>query len=543
VKIYFQEKNMFLREIKSKNKKYLHIIESYREEGKVKHRSIAALGCIEDEKNAEQLKKIGQALLNYTSSAKLIDITQVEEKQRKNWGTVAVVAKLWKNFELGKLFGELIEERKIEFEFFSAVFLMLMDRLLEPKSKLKSYQEQKNYHGVIEIELHQLYRALDVLAESKEKIEEHIFEKNKTLWNMEVDLVLYDVTTFYFESVKADELREFGYGKDGNINEVQILFGLLVDIEGRPIGFDIFPGSSFEGHTIREAVKKLSKRFQVKRLILIADQGMFSNENLELIKKCDYQYIVGGRLKNRSKEIKTEVLDWSGYVELTSKNADKSDEKFKVKTIKLEEDDLICSWSKKRAQKDKADRERLVLKAKKIVEAKKGQIISRRGALKYIELDQNKIATKIDEKKILEDELWDGYYGLQSNAIDLSPQDILAYYHHLWRIEESFRIFKSHLETRPIFHWTAKRIKGHFVLSFIAFLLERTLEIQLKQNNIPYSPQLIRKALDELQYSVLFVQGKEFWLRSQVSGLANSILRTLKIKIPPNISPADSFSF
>lgn len=160
MKIYFQEKNMFLREIKSKNKKYLHIIESYREEGKVKHRSIAALGCIEDEKNAEQLKKIGQALLNYTSSAKLIDITEVEEKQRKNWGTVAVVAKLWKNFELGKLFGELIEERKIEFEFFSAVFLMLMDRLLEPKSKLKSYQEQKNYHGVIEIELHQLYRAL-----------------------------------------------------------------------------------------------------------------------------------------------------------------------------------------------------------------------------------------------------------------------------------------------------------------------------------------------------------------------------------------------
>ncbi|MBK7995827.1 MAG: transposase [Blastocatellia bacterium] len=163
--------------------------------------------------------------------------------------------------------------------------------------------------------------------------------------------------------------------------------------------------------------------------------------------------------------------------------------------------------------------------------------------MKYIELDQNKIGTKIDEKKILEDELWDGYYGLQSNATDLSPQDILDYYHQLWKIEESFRIFKSHLETRPIFHWTAKRIKGHFVLSFIAFLLERTLEIQLKQNNISYSPLLILKAIDELQYSVLFVQGNEFFLRSQVSGLANDILRTLKIKIPPNVSPSDSFSF
>lgn len=186
------------------------------------------------------------------------------------------------------------------------MFNNFQSRVREPKSKLKSYQQQNNYHGIIEIELHQLYRALDILEESKEKIEEYIFEKNKTLWNMEVDLVLYDVTTFYFESVRADELREFGYGKDGNINEVQILFGLLVDIEGRPIGFDIFPGSTFEGHTIKEAIKKLSKRFEVKRLIVIADQGMFSKENLELIKQSNYQYIVGGRLKNRSKEIKQE---------------------------------------------------------------------------------------------------------------------------------------------------------------------------------------------------------------------------------------------
>ena len=458
---------MFLREIKSKNKKYLHIIESYREEGKVKHRSIAALGCIEDEKNAEQLKKIGEALLKYTKSTKLVDITEAEEKGRKNWGTVAVVAKLWQIFGLGELFAELIEERKIEFEFFSAVYLMLMDRLLEPKSKLKSYQEQNNYHAIIEIELHQLYRALDVLAESKEKIEEYIFEKNKKLWNMEVDLVLYDVTTFYFESVRADELREFGYGKDGNINEVQIMFGLLVDIEGRPIGFDIFAGSTFEGHTIAEALKKLSKRFQVKRLIVIADQGMFSNENLELIKKAKYQYIVGGRIKNRSKEIKAEILATDGYIEYAGK---KADELFKVKKIKLQTDELICSFSTGRAKKDKADRERLIIKAKKIVE-KKQQIISKRGALKYIEFNENNTATKIDENKILADERWDGYYGIQTNATDLSPQAILDYYHHLWRIEESFRIFKSHLETRPIFHWTAKRIKGHFVLSFIAFLL------------------------------------------------------------------------
>jgi hypothetical protein len=516
------------------------MIESYREEGKVKHRSVAALGCLDDEKQKEQLKKIGQALLKYSEQTpNLLDISRAEEKERKNWGTVAVVAKLWESFGLGKLFESLIEERKIEFEFFSAVFLMLLDRFQEPKSKLKSYQQQNNYHGIIEIELHHLYRALDVLAESKELIEQYLYQKNISLWNMAVDLVLYDVTTFYFESVRADELKEFGYGKDGNVNEVQVLFALLVDLEGRPIGFDLFPGNTFEGKTLTTALKKLSQRFKIKRLILIADQGLLSKENLALIKEANYQYIVGGRLKNRSQQIKAEILTPDGYLDIATES---NDEKFKVKKIKLAEDDLICSWSKKRAEKDKKDRERLLLKAKKIVAQKKGQIISRRGALKYIEFQNNSnIGAKIDEQKIADDEQWDGYYGIQTNCSDLSPSTLLDYYHHLWRIEESFRIFKSHLETRPIFHWTAKRIKGHVVLSFIAFLLERTLEIQLKQAHIDYSPLRIRMALDALQYSVLFVEEQEFWLRSQVTGLANDILRSLKIKIPPNLSPADNW--
>ena len=531
---------MFLREIKSKNKKYLHIIESYREEGKVKQRSVAALGCVDDLRKGEQLKKIAEALLKYSEQKRnLLDISTAEEKERKNWGTVAVVAKLWESLGLGKLLQQIMAERKIEFEFFSAVFLMLLDRFREPKSKLKSYQQQHNYHGIIDVDLHQLYRALDVLAESKDLIEEYLFQKNISLWNMELDLVLYDVTTFYFESVRADELREFGYGKDGNVNEVQILFGLLVDLEGRPIGFDLFAGNTYEGKTLLSALHKLSQRFKIKRLILIADQGLFSQENLTLIKQANYQYIVGGRLKNRSQQIKAEILSTDGYQDVIDESGD---EKFKVKKLKLAEDDLICSWSKKRADKDKKDRERLLLKAKKIVAEKKGQIISRRGALKYIEFQNNSnLEAKIDEKKIAEDEQWDGYYAIQTNCADLSAETLLGYYHDLWKIEESFRIFKSHLETRPIFHWTAKRIKGHFVLAFIAFLLERTLEIHLKQQKIDYSPLRIRHALDALQYSVLLVEGREFWLRSQVSALANDILRTLKIKIPPLIAPADNW--
>ncbi|MGI0014599.1 MAG: IS1634 family transposase, partial [Nitrososphaera sp.] len=508
---------MFIREIKSKNKTYLHIIESFREDGKIKHRSIAALGCLDDLRNTDQLQRIARALLKYSQhNPNLLDISTVEEKSRKRWGAVAVAAKLWKSFGLGELFASLIEKRKIQFEFFSAVFLMLLDRFREPKSKLKSYQQQDCYHGIIDVDLHNLYRALDLLAESKQSIEEYLFEKNASLWNMKVDLVLYDVTTFYFESVRADGMREFGYGKDGNVNEVQVMLGLLTDMEGRPIGFDLFPGNICEGKTLEQALNKLSKRFKLGRLILIADQAMFSQANIQMIRDAGYEYIIGGRIKSRGQKIKDEILDPAGYLQMSSKE---SEELFKVKTIKVGDDDLICSWSKKRAEKDKRDRERLIDKAKKIIEQKKGSIVSKRGALKYIEIN-DKITGKISEPKIANDEQWDGYYGIQTNAKQITPENLLGYYHNLWRIEESFRIFKSHLDARPVFHWTEKRINGHFVLCFIAFLLERTLELELKRQKIEYSPARIRKALDDLQYSEIVIEGKEFWVTSPVTGLA-----------------------
>lgn len=529
---------MFLRKIKAKDKTYLHIVESYRQDRKVKQRSIACLGRLDDLVKTDQLQRIGRALLKYSKeNPQLLDISTAEEKDRKHWGTVAVAAKLWEGFGLGKLFAALTEKRKIQFDFFSSVFLMLLDRLQDPKSKLQSYRQQHRYHGIIEIDLHNLYRALDVLAESKESIEEHLFDKNVSLWNMKVDLVLYDVTTFYFESVRADGLREFGYGKDGNVNEVQVMLGLLTDTEGRPVGFDLFAGNICEGKTLEKALDKLSKRFKLGRLILIADQAMFSQANIEMMRDAGYQYIVGGRVKSRGQKIKDEILDPAGYVEIAGKE---NQELFKIKTIKVGDDNLICSWSKKRAEKDKRDRERLIDKARKIIEQKKGSIVSKRGALKYIDLN-DKTAGKISERKIADDERWDGYYGIQTNAEQIAAENLLGYYHSLWRIEESFRIFKSHLDARPLFHWTHKRIKGHFVLCFIAFLLERTLELELKRQQIEYSPQRIRKALDDLQYSEIVIEGQVFWIRSQIAGLANDILRTMKIKIPPNITPADNF--
>lgn len=533
------EKTMFLREIKSKGKTYLNIIKTYREKSKVKHKSIASFGCIDNLKDTDQLKKIALSLLKYCKNNKyILDVSTTEEKSRKNWGAVRVFRKIWDAFDFLGIFKEITKNKKLKFDFFSAVFLMLVDRLIEPKSKLRSYQEQGKYSEVKENDLHHLYRALDILAENKKEIEMYLFQKNTNLFNMSVDVVFFDVTTLYFESQKISDLKLFGFSKDCKINEVQVLVSLIIDKEGRPIGFDVFPGNTFEGDTLKAAVKKLKENFNIERLIFVGDRAIFSKDNFKILRGNEYEYIISSRIKNKSNALKQKILDGKWDYE---KEYEKNEKKyiFKYKEIKTNDNRLIITWSSKRAKKDKADRERLAEKAKELLESNK--ITNKRGARKYLKVEAEKAT--LNKAKIDLDAMWDGYYGLETNANndDLSAEVIVERYRDLWRVEESFRIFKSHLETRPIFHWTDKRILGHLILCFLAFLMERTLEIELKKKGIEYSTERIRKALNSLQVSEIIIEDNIFHIRSPVEGLANDILRVLRIKIPPKITTPDKF--
>jgi transposase len=273
-----------------------------------------------------------------------------------------------------------------------------------------------------------LYRAPDLLCDNKEKIEDYLFNKNRDLFNMSVDLVLYDVTSLYFESKNVDELKNFGYSKDCKFSEVQVILGLLVDLEGRPVGYDLFPGNTYEGHTLRNIIDKLKYRFKINRLIFIADQGMLSKDNLKLIKDKGYEYIIGSRIKNKCKKIKKEILNPDGYKTITTQN---EEETFKFKKISLKDENLLITWSRKRAKKDKQDRERLILKAEKMIEQGKSNIVSKRGFRKYINISTDTSNPALNKEKILEDKKWDGYYGIQTNSQINTPEILLEYYHKL----------------------------------------------------------------------------------------------------------------
>jgi len=468
------------------------------------------------------------------------DLQTITEGVSRSYGFVPY-RRIWEMFALDRFFDEQQKKLpRLRLDLNESSFLMVIQHLLSPRSKLATYERREQYLGIPEMDLNHLYRSLDLLAERKEAIEDFVFGRNLTLFSMNVDVVFYDVTTFYFESVREDGFRDFGFSKDNKVNEVQIVMGLLVDGEGRPIGYELFPGNTFDSKTLETSLEKLSKRFHIKRVVIVADRGLNSKLNLKRIKDRGYDYIVASRLKRANNKVLAEVFNPAGYTQLGE------DLLYKVvdycnkvredgQTVELQEK-LVITHSGKRAAKDYADRQRLVEKAKRMVSTPSSiKASNKRGGKKFIVHKSDNDEFSLDEAAIARDERFDGYYALQTSLENISPAEVLEAYHSLWKIEESFRIMKSTLEVRPVFHWTEKRIKGHFVVCFLAFLLERTLELRLKSNGVAASPTDIQEGLNSLCFTETQLGCQKYLLKMKTTPTASAILRALRIAPPKNI--------
>jgi len=553
---------MFIKTTRVKGFEYIKLVESYREDGETKHRVLFNFGRADlikkDESFLRVVKRLceiaGLPIQHDTNRGLLNDCSEAEFY---NYGYVAYL-KLWK--ELGiKDCLEAIQNcaTRIEYSLSETAFLMAVQHLLEPRSKLSTYQRQGRYFGMKDISLQHMYRALDVLGKQKEEIEREMFEYNYVRLDKKVDVVFYDVTTVAFESVIADELKDFGFSKDCKFNEVQVVMGMIIDADGMPVGYELFPGNTFDGKTMLKALENIQSRFGIQRVIIVADRGLNSKVNLNLIKAAGYGYIMSSKIKGMSRVMQTTVLSAEGFI---SVNDQSGNEEFRYKTLDYVNEftdengehhslpeNLIVSYSKKRAGKDRKDRERLVEKAKKLLEnPEKIKAAQKRGGRKYIDkIDPGKEETwKLAVDKIEQDAKFDGYYGIQTSEKNMLAAEVMEAYHTLWKIEESFRIMKSTLEVRPVFHWTPKRIHGHFVVCFLAFLLERKMEFLLKDETgeISSSPQRIQEALNTMQLAAVTANNEEVFIKAKTGPLCKKIFRLLKINMPANLSDKSSLT-
>lgn len=507
-----------MRVSKAKSRDYVVIVRGYRDQhGKPRQKTIKNLGSFKNEDEKKRLYEIGTKLIASMEGQHIIDANaDITELSRSNWGGGATVDALLAKFKINEKIDELVSGRKLKFDLSKTIKFLLISRLLDPQSKLGAYHDRDFLLQGSDIALHHLYRALDELALYKNELSQHIFEKQKKL-SGQIDVVLFDVTTMYFESKNADELRDFGFSKDCKFGEVQVVMSMIVGLDGRPLGFELFPGNTFEGNTMLEALTSLKQKYKIKKVTIVADRGMSLFNNLQSIKDAGFEYVVAFRIRNASKALQKEILDNAGY---SKKEVENSEETLMYKGLALENGNLLCTYSSKRAKKDEADREKLLEKAKILLE--NGGYKRKNGAKKYLKIEEN--ATEILHDKVAEDARYDGYYAISYSDKNSAPDEVLSAYHGLWRIEESFRSMKNFLQTRPMFHWTKDRIIGHVMLNYIALVFEKEMELL---TGLPQ--EQIRKELYSMQSSEIRIGGAKSRCYSAVSKLGELILTKLNI--------------
>jgi len=570
---------MFIRVTKSKNHEYVKVVENYREDGKVKQRVIANLGKLEDISQREA-ENIASKLLLLAKSKKAVTqdklLPNLEELDRYNYGYV-VYRKLWNRFKLDEILDKLVEGREIEYDFKSVIFSMVVDRLLKPKSKLALFNNKDDYFNLNDkLNINHIYRSLDILSQNKINIEESLFNQNKTLFNISTDIVFYDVTTFYYESKSENELKKFGYSKDGKFGDVQVVMGLLIDKNGLPIGYELFSGNTFDSKTMVKVLDNLKGKFNLDNVVIVADRGLNSKINLKYIKDAGYNYLMAVSIKSLKQSIKDIILDKESYNNILA-TEDSKDGLYVYKTVEYDneveyyeeqkdatgkivkekkkitlKEKFVCTYSEKRARKDRYDRGRGLEKANKIIqENQKSSLTSTRSFKKFIQKETkegncNEFVMGMDWMKIKEQQQYDGFYAITTSRLDLEPVEVIQNYRNLYKIEDSFRVLKSTFNTRPIFHYKESRIEAHFIVCFIAFMIERDLEIRLKKSKSfqeqTITPDRIKEALNSLELSKVKIENKIVYMKSNHSNVkdklkfAKNIMRFLHIKQLKNLS-------
>lgn len=455
---------MFVRTKQRNNGKItIFIVENVRESGKVRQKTLRTVATVppEDldrftelaehihsemevnrESNLFQAPTLAEMVISsrnhslYDESELPANMRKLREESRIVSGVQDIYGRLYDEIGFNKIFRQCPVSGSVLKD-------IVMARLAKPCSKRSSTELLARDFG-INIPLEKVYRMMDTLTEARiNRLQDICWVHSRSLLTEEINLLFYDCTTLYFESFTEDELRSFGYSKDHKFNQGQVLLALMVTREGLPVGYEIFPGNMYEGDTFSHAIEKIKNRYRVKRAIVVADSGLLSKPNIELLEKEKYDFILGARLRSLSDKWQNRILDNTDYEKI-----EKDNEFIRLTSYDYTKNRrLIVSHSTKRAEKDSKDREKAIARLNEKLEKSKNpkSLISNYGYKKYLTMD-GEIQVGINQEKLERESLWDGLHGVFTNISkqEMDATTILRQYHGLWQVEESFRITKKH---------------------------------------------------------------------------------------------------
>jgi transposase len=551
---------MFFRTKTSGPRSYLQIVENRWVDGRPRQRVIATLGRLDQLQQSGQLDallvsgaRLAQSVLLLSAHAK----GQLPTITTRRIGPALVFERLWRETGCQRVIEGLLDGRRFECDVERAIFLTVLHRLFAPGSDRAADKWKTDYQidGCEPLQLHHLYRAMAWLGEElprgqqkdktpfaprcvKDRIEEEVFAHRRDLFT-DLQLVFFDTTSIYFEGGGGDDLGQRGFSKDHRPDLYQMVVGAVLDGQGRPICCELWPGNTTDVTTLIPVVDRLRSRFGVRRVCIVADRGMISQETLAALEQPErgWQYILGARMRSQN-EVKDEVLSRAGRYRVVHPKRVNSDDPspLKVKEVWVGDHRYVVCLNEDEARKDAADREAIVAALREQLHSGDKSLVGNKGYRRYLG-GGGPDHFRIDEAKVAEDARYDGKWVLRTNT-ELDPADVALQYKRLWMVEQWFRSCKSLLQTRPIYHKCDETIRGHVFCSFLALVLRQELQSRLEERGHDLEWADVIGDLDRLQMVEVEQDGKRFLLRSEVQGSCGKVFQTAGVAIPPTVQQA-----
>ena len=473
-----------------------------------KNKVVETLGCSKNIEEIEQLYNQGLERIKELEP-NLFDIVDFYENSKKKLsnkdmriiGDELILGKIFQNIGCSNL--QLNSKQKDLFKYF------VISRLLYPGSKLYLIDYLKIYKKV-DIDKNKIYRFLDTIYQDniKSSVEQCVFNHTQKIMDNTIVVTFYDVTTLYFESESEDDLRRIGFSKEGKLARPQIQLGLFTTLEGYPLSYEVYEGNKYEGHTLIDILQKFQTKFNLQQKpIVVADRGMLTNANIAYLENNHYKYILAYKIKNIDTKLKEQIAKLTFTSDGVINTIDIKNKEINYKeTINNEElkqtinvnQKLILTYSSKRAKKDKYTREKALEK----IEAKLNKNVTKSDLklsyyAKYLDVVQTSLRNstslhedkcdmkyKLNNTKIENDAKLDGIKGFVTNDFTIPSKDVIAHYQNQYEVERAFRISKTDLKIRPIYHRLESRIKAHILISFVSYAIYKEFERKIKLSKL-----------------------------------------------------------
>lgn len=537
---------------------YLYLVRNYwdKKSHSTRQKNICCLGRVDNSETTKLVDNIINYLLPFSSKCKFLDLEELDIDEAKTYGEIQIFRKLWESLGFEKVLRKYFEETNKQVDLVEAIFAMVCNRLIAPSSERETNEWKKDvYEPKWEnYNLHHFYRGLDFLIENKERIELRLFNRNRNLFNYRVDIVMFDTTTvsYWGEGDNAEELLKYGYPKNKRNDLKQLVIGILMDQNGFPIGHEVWEGNKSDKPAFKEIIEKVRDRYQIGKVILVADRGMVSEENIRYLEENGYEYILGVKMRQINKVRKGILLKEEGFegigrnlkakemteeeleeLEKLERGKDKDKDSNIDISKKLKRRWIVC-YNEEIAKMEKEKREYF----QKIIENKiefstAKEWIIRNGYKKYVKIEDMKIS--LDEEKLREEEIYDGKWVLVTNS-SLSIGEVIGGYKGLAMIERHFRDLKNELEVGPIYHYVERRIRGHIFVCFIALQMKVLLSKKIKEIDEEATYSEVIRDISKVKAVEINVEGEgKVIVRTNIKGKAEIGYKAVGLKIPPRI--------